>query len=161
MRYFSLAHVRSTRDVLINTLTLDGMSSRHIRILLQIAQALADNNRDKRWLWSHREYSVTSCSSASNLQNVGNRQRTHVTIQSSETIKVNRHATRLHEMIKADAESISQKSHNESSRETRSDTAKNSTHDNSPCLSHTKYDNDNYAYFSDTAIFVCLQVNFD
>jgi len=82
MRYFSLAHtpIRSTQGILI-TLTLDGTSSRHVRILFANRTSISRHydSRDKRRLRSHRKHGVTSRSSAglrTTLQNVGNRQRT-------------------------------------------------------------------------------------
>ena len=70
--------------------------------------------------------------------------------------KTNWHATRFHKLtrlwLRRTRKVTLPKIYNESSREVLINIAQNSTYDNTACLSHTEYDNNNYAHLPDTEI---------
>jgi len=111
MRYYSLAYasIRSMLGVLI-ALTLDGTSSRHVRVLFanRASRSRRYDNWNTRRLRSLRKHGVTSCSSAGLRTTLQKRdkQRTYRHHDTKFRYKINRRATILHEVTKADAKTF-------------------------------------------------------
>ena len=153
MRYY--ASIRSMLGILI-ALTLDGTSSRHVRVLFanRASRSRRYDNWNTRRLRSLREHGVTSCSSAGLRTTLQKRdkQRTYRHHDTKFRYKINRRATILHEVTKADAKTFPKILRVVVATRSDTNTAQKSTHNNIACPSHTKYDNNNYARLPDTEI---------